>query len=270
MYCSFRIYIDKAPNPICPQNISDIFSLFENAFGKRFDFISMLLFDPESDGLLVDKKFSCDDIGKSEFLNTDISPVMVGKSGEMSAPFIRAACNGSPAQLYTDAQVEIQFPVYAMPFTVRADGKQGKDFSFQTYTRLIQTLNASGFSVNNAFCHRYSRKNEAVTLDGGQLGSFVGCRGRRNLKNSVQHRKKGCLNRLMGIYCANSIRADLLSEETQKQITALVGSDCTQNAGNVFSFTLGTDEALTPLKRIRRRRVQKKLEALLCRIGGGN
>lgn len=184
----------------------------------------------------------------------------------MSAPFIRAACNGSPAQLYTDAQVEIQFPVYAMPFTIRADGKQGKDFSFQTYTRLIQTLNASGFSVNNAFCHRYSRKNEAVTLDGGQLGSFVGCRGRRNLKNSVQHRKKGCLNRLIGIYGANSIRADLLSEETQKQITALVGSDCTQNAGNVFSFTLETDEALTPLKRIRRRRVQKKLEALLCRI----
>lgn len=266
MYGSIRIFVDKTPEWIGAQNILGVFELFADALGKTYDFISYTLFDPDKDCALIDEKFLYDPAGKKRFLDTSIIPVAFGEKGDLSAPFLSATCEGKANQIYAEISVQVQFPVYSAPFTIRVDYEQKGigALSLEKYARLIQGLCALGFPVNNAFYHVYSRKNEAATLDGGQIGPLISLREHENLRNSVMHRKESCLNRIMGIYCANSIRLDSLSEEVQKEITAIVGSGNVMIADDIFSFALGNMETLTPTHRIRCWVVRKKLQKLLC------
>ena len=239
--------------------------MLENMLCKTYNHVSYLLFDPDNDRTLIDEKYSYDVVGKREFLNKDILPVVVGKSGDMSSPFIEASCESKPMQLYSKIRVQIRFPAYTQPFVICVDYEQKEEekLTLEKYASLMKKLSAIGFHVNNSFYHVYAKKNEAFTLDGGQSGSLLNHYERKNLKNSVMHRKAGCINRFMDIYCANSICTELLDEKTRQQIEDIVGSENTVYDTEVFSFSIGNMQNLTSAYRVRDQRVIKKLRWLL-------
>lgn len=265
MYCSLRVYVDKTSDLVSTKNILYLFQLFANTLGLSYDYISYTLFDPENDCMLIDEKYSYNLVGKKVFANANILPVVIGRYGDLSAPFITATCIGKSAQLYSAQRVQIQFPVSSEPFVIRVDyaQKATQKLTLETYNFLIQSLADIGFCVNNGFYHVYRNKNEAVTLDGGQIGSVIGCCGHVNLKNFLIHHKKGCCNRLMGIYCANSIRIDSLRRDSLEAIVNIVGSSNVILEDNICSFALGNMQKITPSYRIRYAIMLNKLQKIL-------
>ncbi len=265
MYCSLRVYIDKVNRSVNAQNILDIFEVFEIVLCKSYDYISYILFDPDRDRTLIDEKYSYDSIGKNRFLNTDILPVFVGKSGDMSSPFIGAYCASKSTQLYSKIRVQIQFPDHTQPFVIRVDYEQKEEekLTLEKYAYLMKRISSIGFHVNNSFYHVYAKKGEVFTLDGGQCGSLLTYYERNNLKNSVMHRKAGCINRFMDIYCVNSICTEWLDVKTRQQIEDIVGSENTVFDAEIFSFSTGSLQNLTSRYRVRDQRVIRKLRHLL-------
>lgn len=265
MYCSFRIYADKITDSISAQNILSLFDLFDNVFGWSHDYISYMLFDPDDDRILIDKSYSYDSRGKKDFLDTDIPAVIVGKHGDLSAPVITASCTESPMQLYSKQRIQIQYPISSEPYIIRVDYSQKgtQMLTLESYNYIIQSLCTCGFRVNNGIYHVYRNKNEAATLDGGQIGSCLGLYGRANLKNYINHHKGGCRDRIMGVYYINSIRTDSISTQTLEAIKDVVGSSNVIQEGNVFSFSLGPMINATPNYRIRRAITLNKLQNIL-------
>lgn len=265
MYCSFRIYADKITDSISAQNILSLFDLFDNVFGWSHDYISYMLFDPDDDRILIDKSYSYDSRGKKDFLDTDIPAVIVGKHGDLSAPVITASCTESPMQLYSKQRIQIQYPISSEPYIIRVDYSQKgtQMLTLESYNYIIQSLCTCGFRVNNGIYHVYRNKNEAATLDGGQIGSCLGPYGRANLKNYINHHKGGCRDRIMGVYYINSIRTDSISTQTLEAIKDVVGSSNVIQEGNVFSFSLGPMINATPNYRIRRATTLNKLQNIL-------
>lgn len=264
MYCSLRVYVDKISDSVSTQNILNLFELFSNTFGWSYDYITYMLFDPEKEGTLIDKKYSYDSVGKNGFLNANIVPLVTGQHGDLSAPFITAACIEEPPQLYSGHRVQIQFPISSELFVIRVDYEQ-KDtqkLTLETYNFLIQSLAEVGFCVNNGFYHVYRNKNEAVTLDGGQIGSLISYCGYANLSNYLIHRQKDFRNRLMCIYCANSICTDSLGKDMLESIVNIVGSSNVILENNICSFSLGNMQKSTPSYRIRYAVILIKLQRL--------
>ena len=241
MYCSLRLYVDKISDSISTQNILGLFELFATIFDWSYDNITHELFDPDSDCMLINKSYSYDFIGKKIFADVDISSVVVGKHGDLSAPIITALCIDNASQLYSKQRVQIQYPISSEPFVIRVDYSQKgmQMLTLESYNYIMQSLRTYGFSVNNGIYHVYRNKNEATTLDGGQIGSFLGCYGRINLKNYFKHRKYGCRNRILGVYYANSVCADSISKQTLEEVKDIVGSSNTILDANVFSFSIG-------------------------------
>jgi hypothetical protein len=167
--------------------------------------------------------------------------------------------------LYSKIRVQIRFPAYAQPFVICVDYEQKEEekLTLEKYADLLKKISLKGFHVNNSFYHVYANKREAFTLDGGQIGSLSSHYERRNLKNSLLHRKAGCINRFMDIYCANSIRSDLLDKKTRQQIESIVGCENTVCDTEVFSFSTSNMKNLTSTYRLRDRSVIKQLRELL-------
>jgi len=266
MYCSLRIYVDKITDSISAQNILSLFDLFDSVFEWSHDYISYMLFDPDNDRMLIDKNYSYDSRGKKDLSDINIPAVIVGKYGDLSAPIITASCVENAMQLYSKQRVQIQYPISSEPYIIRVDYSQKgtKMLTLESYNYIIQSLCACGFSVNNGIYHVYRNKNEATTLDGGQIGSFLGFNGRVNLKNYLKHRKDGCRDRTSGIYYANSVRTDSISKHTLEAIKDVVGSSNVILENNIFSFSLGDMINATPNYRIRRAIILKKLQNILC------
>ena len=212
-----------------------------------------MLFDPEKEGTLINEKYSYDFVGKEEFLNTNIVPLFTGQYGDSSAPFITAACIEKASQLYADHRVQIQFPISSELFVIRVDYEQkdAKKLTLEKYSFLIQSLAEMGFCFNNGFYHVYGNKNDAVTLDGGQIGSWINYCGYANLSNYLIHRQKDYRNRLMGIYYVNSIHKDFLGKDILESIVNIVGSGNVILENNICSFSLGNMQKCTPLYRIK-------------------
>lgn len=264
MYCSLRVYVDKISYSISTQNILNLFELFSNTFGWSYDYITYMLFDPEKEGTLINEKYSYDSVGKNIFLNANIVPLFTGQHGDLSAPFITAACIEEPTQLYSKHRVQIQFPTSSELFVIRVDYEQ-KDtqkLTLETYNFLIQSLAEMGFCFNNGFYHVYRNKNESVTLDGGQIGSWINYCGYVNLSNYLIHRQKDFRNRLMSIYYVNSIHTDFLGKDMIESIENIVGSSNVILENSIYSFSLGNMQKSTPLYRIRYAGVLIKLQRL--------
>ncbi len=265
MYCSLRIYADKITDSISAQNVLSLFDLFDSIFEWSHDYISYMLFDPDNDCMLIDKDFSYDFCGKKDFSDIKIPAVIVGKCGDISAPIITASCSENAMQLYSKQRVQIQYPISSEPYIIRVDYSQkGKQMlTLESYNYIIQSLYTCGFSVNNGIYHVYRNKNEATTLDGGQIGSFLGLSGRVNLKNYLKHRKDGCRDRTMGIYYANSVCTDSISKQTLETIKGAVGSSNVILENNILSFSLGNMINATPNYQISRAIILKKLQKIL-------
>ena len=118
-------------------------------------------------------------------------------------------------------------------------------------------------NVENIFSVAYTKKNEATTLDGGQVGSFINYYERNNLQKFVLHHGEGCLNRFMDIYCFNSVRLDLLKPETIRAITDIVGDSNLTITDGVLSFALGSVDELSPNYRLTHHHTLRKLQKLL-------
>lgn len=265
MYCSLRFYVDETPDLTKSQNILCIFELFESVLEIKYDCILHMLFNPDKDDLLIHEKYSYNTQGIAAFLDADILPTYLGKSGDFSAPFISATCNGKATQIYSRIHVETQFPAYTQPFIIRVDYEQkyASKLTPEKYVFLTQALSTMGFRINNCFYHVYTKKKEATTLDGGQVGSFINYYERKNLQKSVLHHSKGCLNRFMDIYCFNSIRLDLLKPETIRAITDIVGDSNLTITDGVLSFALGSVDELSPNYRLTHHHTLRKLKKLL-------
>lgn len=179
MYCSLRIYADKIADSISAQNILSLFDLFGSIFGWSYDYISYMLFDPDADYMLIDKSYTYDSRGKKDFSDTNINAVFVGKYGESSAPIITASCTENAVQLYSKHRIQIQYPISSEPYIIRVDYSQkgAQKLTLKSYNYIIQLLCTCGFSVNNGIYHVYRNKNEATTLDGGQIGFCLGLYG---------------------------------------------------------------------------------------------
>ena len=83
MYCSLRLFVDKITDSISTQNILSLFDLFDSIFDWSHDYISYMLFDPDNDNMLIDKKYSYDYCGKKDFSDVNIPAIIVGKHGEL-------------------------------------------------------------------------------------------------------------------------------------------------------------------------------------------
>lgn len=260
MYGSFRFYFDDIPELIQGQHILDIFALFSKELGREYDHFSYMLWSPDENNILIDKSFPNTATGKAKFLNEQIIPIVTGQNGDMTAPVISALCKCNEMQLYSGLRVQIQFPVYSMPLTICVDLEQRatNKVSFENYIHLICGLQSLGFGVNNGFYHVYSLKNEAETLNGGQIGPFLSHCGHKNLKQSIQHKGKGCLNHVMGVYFMNTIRSDLLRDGTRNRLAAI--TDNIIISGNVLSFALSGSENVSPIYWIKHRQIIKMLE----------
>jgi len=264
MYCSLRIYVDKTSHSISAKNILNLFELFSKTLEWTYDYISYILFDPDKDETLIDEKFSYDLTGKNAFLNKNILSLSTGQHGDLSAPFFTAECINDASQLYSDHRVQLQFPISSELYVIRVDFEQKNNpkLTLDKYNSLIYSLSKLGFCFNNGFYHVYRSKNEAVTLDGGQIGSLINCYGHSNLSNYLLHRKKDFRNRLMGIYYLNSIRADCLDKDTLKLIAHIVGSCNVIIKNNICSFSVGDMQKSTSLYRTRYARVLIKLKKI--------
>jgi hypothetical protein len=204
-------------------------------------------------------------VEKKDFSDINIPAVIVGKYGDLSAPIITASCVENAMQLYSKHRVQIQYPISSEPYIIRVDYSQKgtQMLTLESYNYIIKSLCACGFCVNNGIYHVYRNKNEATTLDGGQIGSFLGLYGRVNLKNYLKHRKEGCRDRTMGIYYANSVRTDSISKQILKTIEDVVGSSNVILENNIFSFSIGNMMNASPNYRIRQAIILNKLQNLL-------
>ena len=139
-------------------------------------------------------------------------------------------------------RITIQLPSKLIPMVIRVD----YDCSFLNkdadllgmYKSFIKNLFIWGYSVNNSFLHLYLRQNTAFTLDCGQLGSWLSFEDSDNIKKSLAHKTNGCINCIMDVFLANSIRFDILQSETIRKITDVVGMAYTDIVSDNFMFAL--------------------------------
>lgn len=265
MHCSIRFYADPVSSLPDTRNALNLLDNFSRILGQSYDFVSHILFDPDNDDPIIDKKYRNSVSGRKLFEDSDILYMYLGRDGEESAPIISAFCNGVEKELYSKIHIRLIYPQNTLPLMICVDYEQRSTIKMTTdiYSALLQSLFEQGIIVNNGFYHVYIGKNHATTLDGGQIGSFISYTGLQNAHNFVLHRKNACLNRLMGIYCINSIYVDCLDKDTMNAITHIVGNNNVSLSNNIFSFTLGNKDCFSPLYRIKSRKKIKELNLLL-------
>lgn len=227
MYGSLRFYIDKLPTENIPEQVLQLFALFSYVLGLSYDHISYLLFHPDADRPIVNQDFPYDAGGKKAFAEFGILPSVKGRDGTLSAPIIEACSDCGPGALYGKSRVQIQFPDTWNVMILRVDYPQryAEKMTFAKYRAIVTGLCNSGFHVNNSFYHVYARKIEAASLDGVQIGSFLGFGGRRNIRAWLSHQKNHYTNHIMAVYCANSFPVKCIPPQTVDAIADIVGKD---------------------------------------------
>ena len=267
MYGSIRFYFDKTPDFISSRDCLSIFELFYNVLKKDYDYFSYTLWSADEDAVIIDRCYPNTPAGKELFLSETITQLVKGKNGDLSAPFVSAACNCKGKQIYSGVRIQIMFPVYSSPFTICVDFEEDivKIIKFNDYVKLISDLQCLGYYINNGIYHVYKSRNEAETLNGGQIGTLISHFGSKNIKRSINHQKKGHLDSIMGIYYWNTIRNDLLSNNTKKRISEIVGNNNVIVSDNTFSFALSDNVHASCLYWIKHNREIKLLEKELSK-----
>lgn len=265
MYCSLRYYVDTIPTDNLPEQVLHVFELFSSELEISYDHISYLLFNPDADEVLVNQVFSFDDSGKKEFAQLGIIQSVGENDRIISAPFIEACSNCRKEELYSKSRVQIQFPDYSNIMVIRVDYEQryAKKLCFSKYKNIVIGLCNLGFNVNNSFYHVYSRKNNAVTLDGGQIGSYIGLDGWQNKKDWLLHQKNHYMNHLMGVHCANSFPSSLITSQIKDAISKIVGGNNIDVVNGTVFFSLPNLASVTSAYRILSKLTIEKLTNLL-------
>ena len=261
MYCSLRFYIDTINTSICANSVLQVFDLFASCLGLCYNNITHILFSPDTDRMLINKCYLYDDAGKKEFVKSEIIPYIESNDGTVSVPFFEASCNSNGMSLYSKCRVQLQFPDKSHLMIIRVDysHKYAKPMSMAKYKKIISCLCNLGFHINNSFFDVYALKNQAATLDGGMIGSFVGTRGNRNIDKWLEHQKHCLRDNLMDIFCANSIPKVIVSHEVVEAITSIVGQDNIVVDSDMIIFCLPNISNITPLYRVFSKRIISRL-----------
>lgn len=265
MYGSIRIYLDDFPKQNIQQSILSFFEFVSSELNISYNYIEYLLFNPDYDDKAFHKIYKYDENGKTKFLNTEFLTKLIGLDGEESSPFISAKCHCEENELISKGRVEIQFPCGIMPLTIRIDFKiDSQSFmSNEKYRDLLFFLQLRGFKINNAYYNVFSVMKEVGVLDGLAPGGVLGVVNHKYIKASVEHRKNGCRNSLMSVFCANTVSLDLLTTETVRKIENVVEKKNTFVVDNLFSFVVGDLKTVAPLYKVKYVRKIKELEKLL-------
>ena len=159
----------------------------------------------------------------------------------------------------------MHYPIIRWPLVIYIDLRlfKNKGIDFNKYTYLINKLNEIGYHVNNGFYSIYLKKSEASTLCGTRIGNLISLQGKRNIRNFACHSSHNYVNHLMGIYYANSIVANALSDDQINRIREIVGKDNVVIENGILSFTLDKIEKVTPFYHLKYLGKIKKLEKLL-------
>jgi len=255
MYCYLDFYIDKTPKKITAHKVLQIFEMFSEELGLSYDRINYLLFNPDATGMgtTINKKYRYNQNGKEKFLKEEIIPLITGKYGDTSAPFINAYTYEKKDVFFHNTEVLICFSKNSFPFKISViyKRKDGRKISFQKYVNIIFKLKKIGFSVNNSFYHVYYRRNAVAPFIGMQIGSHSSVFEMLNRNNFFEHQKYNYLNHIMGIYCANSVVSNYLDEKTKQQIASYVGSNNVFETNDTFIFSLPNLERIKPIYRLK-------------------
>ena len=267
MHGSFRFYIDKWPDKIQTSSILDIFDMFSQKLGIPFSKYTYTLYDSKVDDPIIYVEYNNDEIARSEFLVRDLTPPFICKPGSFTAPIIQAADECDVLSIGAPIRVNIQLPSKLIPMVIRVDYdcnflKKDADL-LGMYKSFIKNLFIWGYSVNNSFLHLYLRQNTAFTLDCGQLGSWLSLEDKDNINKSLAHKTNGCVNCIMDVFMANSIRFDILQSETIRKITDVVGMEYTEIVSDNFMFALPIGNKISSYYRKRYFRLVFQLRKLL-------
>ena len=261
MYCSLRFYVDEISETVDSRLILQIFEVFSQMLQKKYDYIEHCILSSEND-TITSHKFLYDINGHNSFADYIITPMQIDNHGEIVAQTVSATCEHAWNLLYSNIYVSIRFPLDRNPMIIAVDYQNhSKAMTFEQYASLISILQQLGFHINNSFYHIYNRMNTVTTLDRGQLGSFVSLADRKNIKNSVVHHMKNCIDHIMDIFCANSIPSRMLSNDTKQSIVQLLGNNA-KEIGDSYVFALPDVENLKTTYRIRHYTLIKKLQNL--------
>lgn len=248
MYISVRCFFNKC-DKLPPANI--ILSTLERIacfLHLPYDEYYYLLPSPDSDNNVIQKQFPNSEEGRQQLLNCLITPIVVGKYGEESSAFLGISCFCNENEAFEKARIEYQYPQNAMPATLRIDYKQtgNKNFDFCSYCDIISILYDMQLETNNSFVVNLRNKKACVSLDGGQIGSFVTLEIRRNLKNYLLHQEHHFMNSIRGACCANSIEKKYINKYQVSEIRQIVGEKNFAEIGNSVVFALPNLSFLTP------------------------
>lgn len=263
MYGSARFFIDEWPRQITSNNLIEIFEFLSNSLGVELEIISYVLFDPDGDGMLINQVYPFNRCGKEEFSNIQIMPLVSGKNGDLSAPFVQATCQLNSEQLYDSIQIVVQFPFPGFPMVLGIDydcKSVLSTFTLDSFKDALSFLRQRGCRVNNSLFHIYANKNIAAALDRGQVGIVS---ERRLIRKASAHYQRGCVDSLMDVFCANSILCRTLSLSAKNKVKAIVGSENVIEMGDTFIFALAPLQKLRPILPFPSLRRLKKLRHIL-------
>ena len=247
MYGSLRLFIEKTPDAVGAETIVSLMDVLSAELGIPYDFIQYTLPDPDSNRDLVDQVFPVNEAGRERFRKEEIIPLYTGCHGDLSTPIFSASCDQESCSLYKNIRIRVIFPHDCFPFEISADfdlKQRKKPFDFSSYQGILSKVETMGFEINNSFCSIYGRKNLAATFDGGQIGSFPGLSGRRNIESAVLHRKHLCMNRLQSVYHFNSLKRSSISPDVMKEIHNVVEDSNLMEDKDSFFFALSTSSRL--------------------------
>lgn len=265
MYCSLRFYIDKTPDLTSALPFLALVKFISETINYPIDYLGYVLLDPNSDNYLINERYKYNEKGIRRFSSVSIIPSLESKEGETMSPVLIASRLCPDFELYSDISIWLSYQMSRFPMSLLVNFKYSRNnkIDFDRYLYLIEKMNEIGYHVNNGFYSGYFRKNEALTFEGGRIGHYLSFQGKRNIDNFNYHRMHNLLNHLMGIYYANSIVANVLSDDQINKIREIVGKENVVVEEGILSFTLDTTEKMTPFYHLKYLKIIKKLEKLL-------
>ncbi len=265
MYCSLRLFFDKTPDMTDSFYFLKLVRLIGTTLGYPIENMSYMLLDPNGDSFLINKKYKYSTKGIQKMKDTKIVPFSISKSGVIYPTCLSAFDYCSDFDLFTNIRVSLRYPTLNYPTVLSIDYRccNYNKLDFDKYNHLIKQIIDIGFHVNNGFYTGYVRKQDVISFSGGSTGFLTSLQGKRNIENLITHMKHNQLDILMGIYYANSIVANALSDDQINRIREIVGKDNVVIENGILSFTLDKIEKMTPFYHLKYLGKIKKLEKLL-------
>lgn len=240
MYCSMRFYLDNIGSLAEVRNTEAVLSMIMAEANLSYHWIEYSMLDPDVDFAYYYRDTKSWEAKEQLFLGVPDSLLISGKHGEFSAPFITAADAFPENAVFNVCRVQIQYPLYQMPAIFRVDYRiEEKNRKIvESYKNILQQLDRQKIHVNNSFVHAYARKAEACLLDGGQCGFLNPIRSRELTNRYIQHSSACFRNHIMDIFCANSIAAAFVCNETLDKLRIIIGPDCVSTIDDSIVFSL--------------------------------